>query len=110
QALDHMNSSIYERQMKKFLTLFLLLFSLVSFAQSLDSDFLYYSGRTFGRDFNSKLVETRKIIDLAEKVAGERGINIKRTNLKTRDGNTYPALEILTHGSSEQNREAARVG
>src|SRR5690606_5102788 len=40
---------------------------------------------------------------------GERGIFVKKINLKARDGSSYPALEILTHGSSEQNQEARRV-
>jgi hypothetical protein len=96
--------------MKKILSiLLLLLISISSFAQSLETEFLYYEGRSLGNDFNSKLSKSRKILELAEEISREKGINTNRIELKTRDGKSYPAIQISTFGSSEHNVEAKRV-
>ncbi len=46
---------------------------------------------------------------IAEKLAEEKGIQIKKVNLKNREGKSYSALAILPQGSSSQNLEAAKI-
>ena len=89
--------------------LFLLLFSFLSFAQDLESEFLYQQTRNFGRTFEQRLSVTNEVLLIAEKLADEKGIQTQRTNLKNREGKSYSALVILSQGSSSQNQEAARV-
>lgn len=89
--------------------LFLLLFSLLSFAQTLESEFLSQQGQNFGRTFEQRLARTNEVLLIAERFAEEKGIQIKKINLKNREGKSYPALVILAQGSSSQNLEAARV-
>jgi hypothetical protein len=95
--------------MKILLLILLLLLSFVTNAQVSDSELLKYEGRSFGRTFSERIKQTRKVLNLAQKVASEQGISTKVIQLKTLDGQSYPALQISPQGSSLQNREASRV-
>lgn len=96
--------------MKKLIFILLLLSSFLSFAQSLESEFLSQQHENFGRTYEQRLSKTNEVLLVAEKFAEEKGIQLKRINLKNREGKSYSALMILPQGSSSQNQEAQRIG
>lgn len=95
--------------MKKLILLALFVTSSLSFAQTAVDDYRSFWRGNFGRTFEERVKRTNEILDLAVKAADEQGIHYKKISLKNREGKSYPALQIVAQGSSEQNLEAARV-
>lgn len=95
--------------MKKLIFIILLLFSFLSFAQTAEGEYRSLWGSNFGRTTEQRIQKTEQVLAAAERAADEKGISYRRVSLKNREGASYPALEILPQGSSDQNREAARL-
>ena len=91
------------------LILILVLFTTLAFGQVSESTFLGLERQNYGTTFEQKLKKTQEVLVTAEQFAEENGISVSRTNLKNKEGKSYPALVIETRGSSPQNIEAARV-
>lgn len=83
--------------------IFLLLFSSLALAESLESQFLDYEGRSVERE------SVDEVLELALKVAKKNKIKVEILKLKDRDNRSYKALLISTEGASQQNIEARRV-
>lgn len=95
--------------MKNLFLLLFVLFSTLSFAQTAESDYRSLWTGNFGRTFEQRLSRTEEVLAVAERLADEKGISYKRLTLKNREGKSYPVLQILPQGSSDQNREALIV-
>ncbi len=94
----------------KILILINLLWAQLLFAQTnLESSFLSNAGRRLGSTTQEQLRESDKIIEMAKQIAYERYIEVKEVRLKSSQGVSYKALQIVSGNSSLQNKEAARV-
>lgn len=99
----------YNEPMKSILLFIYMVAGVSSFAQVPEQDYKSLISSSFGNSFEQKIKRTEQILEAAALLAKSKGIAVQTVQLKTKQGQTYPALQIASVGLSKQNQEAGRV-